>query len=247
MKNPHTNEVNYWIMIGHSFGIVAAVYNYNRRSALINDFLRRIFKVASNFFYDDKFGFEPEGLCDQAHDIVRDLHRWLGADFADAKLQLDTEPIILGVEYNLKESVLEVTAARKKELREEINSYLREKRITPGQAAKLKGKLMFAATQLWGKVGRAFLRPLSETHAEEETHISELAGVFWQLAARLETSIYLDRVSTDSNPADGPSRPDKAHTYQHLKWSQAKGAWRQLLESDQSRAWEHNPVAGTCM
>ena len=77
--------------------------------------------------------------------------------------------------------------------------------------------------------------------------ISELAGVFWQLAARMETSIYLDRVSTDSNPADGPSRPDKAHTYQHLKWLRVKGAWRQLLVSDHIRAWEINPEAGTCM
>ena len=107
-------------------------------------------------------GFEPEELCDQAHEIVREVHTWLGADFAEGKQQLEKTPVILGVECNLEENILEVTAARRKELREEIQGYLKDKWITPGQAAKIKGKLMFAASQLWGKVGRAFLRPLSE-------------------------------------------------------------------------------------
>ena len=34
--------------------------------------------------------------------------------------------------------------------------------LEPGHAGKLKGKLMFGASQLWGKVGRAFLRSISE-------------------------------------------------------------------------------------
>jgi hypothetical protein len=95
MKNPKTKKVNFWIMIGHSFGIVSAVYNYIRRSALINDFLRRTFKVLASFFYDDKFGFEPADSCKQAHGIVRDVHVWLGADFAEKKLQLRRDPGIL--------------------------------------------------------------------------------------------------------------------------------------------------------
>lgn len=47
-------------MVGHSFGLVSSVYNYNRRSAAITDILRRIFFVAAFNFYDDKYGFEPE-------------------------------------------------------------------------------------------------------------------------------------------------------------------------------------------
>ena len=34
-------------MVSHSFGLVAAVYNYNRRSAAITDVLRRLFKVGA--------------------------------------------------------------------------------------------------------------------------------------------------------------------------------------------------------
>ena len=44
----------------------------------------------------------------------------------------------------------------------EIDGILKAGVLEPGHAGKLKGKLMFAASQLWGQVGRAFLRPLSE-------------------------------------------------------------------------------------
>ena len=36
--------------------------------------------------------------------------------------------------------------------------------------------------------------------------ICELVGVFWQLALQLKCSVYIDRVPTDANPADHPSR-----------------------------------------
>ena len=47
-------------MIGHSFGLVSAVYNYNRRSALVNEILQMIFMLISLNFYDDKYGFETD-------------------------------------------------------------------------------------------------------------------------------------------------------------------------------------------
>ena len=47
-------------MIGHSsFGLVSAVYNYNRRSAAINELLVKLFGLIAFQFYDDKYGFEP--------------------------------------------------------------------------------------------------------------------------------------------------------------------------------------------
>ena len=45
---------------------------------------------------------------------------------------------------------------------DEIDSVLKSNLLDPGSAGKLEGKLMFWASQLRGKVGRAFLRPISE-------------------------------------------------------------------------------------
>ena len=150
------------VMIGHSFGLVSAVYNYNRRSAAITDFLRRIFWVAAFNFYDDKYGFETEATCSSAFECAKAVHWWLGAKFDPKKLQLCTDPTILGVTYDLDKMVLQIKGSRKEELLSEIDSIIQSGVLPPGQAGKLRGKLMFGASQLWGKIGRAFLRSLSE-------------------------------------------------------------------------------------
>ena len=162
LKDPVSARVAFFIMIGHSFGLVSAVYNYNRRSAAINEFMVKIFGLVAFSFYDDKYGFEIMETAASAHEIAQHVHWWLGAGFDQKKLQLTRSPVILGVTYNLVEMVLEIKADRKLELISEIDSIMENDLLDPGSAGKLKGKLMFGASQLWGKVGRAFLRVISE-------------------------------------------------------------------------------------
>ena len=162
LREPVTGKISFFVMIGHSFGLVAAVYNYNRRSAAITDVLRRIFWVAAFNFYDDKYGFELEQTCSSAFECARKVHWWLGAKFDAKKLQLCFDPTILGITYDLKGMQLKIKESRKEELGEEIDSILATGLLPPGQAGKLRGKLMFGSSQLWGKIGRAFLRSLSE-------------------------------------------------------------------------------------
>ena len=149
-------------MVGHSFGLVSAVYNYNRRSAAINEILVRVFGLVAFSFYDDKYGFETIETVASAHQVAQSVHWWLGAAFDQKKLQLTRQPVVLGVTYNLVEMVLEIKEDRKKELIEEMEAFIKNDLLDPGSAGKLKGKLMFGASQLWGKVGRAFLRVISE-------------------------------------------------------------------------------------
>ena len=44
------------------------------------------------------------------------------------------------------------------------------------------------------------------TPTEQTCDMCELVGLFWQVALDLRINIYIDRVSTDANPADPPSR-----------------------------------------
>ena len=149
-------------MVGHSFGLVSSVYNYNRRSAAITDILRRLFFVAAFNFYDDKYGFEPGQTIESAFQCAQKVHWWLGARFDAKKLQMSSAPTILGVTYDLEGMRLLIKQKRKEEIIDEIDSIMSSGILPPGQAGKLRGKLMFGASQLWGKVGRAFLRALSE-------------------------------------------------------------------------------------
>ena len=162
LRQPCSGRTAFFVMIGHSFGLVSSVYNYNRRSAAITDILRRIFGVAAFNFYDDKYGFEPKSTVESAFQCAQKVHWWLGAQFDAKKLQLSSAPTILGVTYDLEGMRLLIKQKRKEEILDEIESIMSSGILPPGQAGKLRGKLMFGASQLWGKVGRAFLRALSE-------------------------------------------------------------------------------------
>ena len=162
LKDLKSGKVAFFVMVGHSFGLVSAVYNYNRRSAAINEILVKEFGLVAFSFYDDKYGFEPKRTVQSAHRVAQAVHWWLGALYDQKKLQLSTAPTILGVTFNLEEMVLEIKEDRKRDLIEEIDSVLKANLLDPGTAGKLKGKLMFGASQLWGKLGRAFLRVISE-------------------------------------------------------------------------------------
>ena len=162
LKSPHSGKPSFFIMVRHSFGVVSAVYNYNRRSAAINEILVSLFNLVAFSFYDDKYGFEPSASAASAREVAELVHWWLGARFDQKKLQLSAEPTILGVTYNLKLMQLEIKEERRRDLLEEIDAILQSELLDPGSAGKLKGKLMFGASQLWGKIGRAFLRPISE-------------------------------------------------------------------------------------
>ena len=77
-KDPESTRVGFFVMVGHSFGLVSAVYNYNRRSAAINEFLVKIFGVVAFSFYDDKYGFETMESVASAHQCAQHVHWWLG-------------------------------------------------------------------------------------------------------------------------------------------------------------------------
>ena len=162
LKDPTSGLPSFFVMVGHSFGLVSAVYNYNRRSAAINEFLVSIFGLVAFSFYDDKYGFEPATTAGCAREVAEKVHEWLGARFDQKKLQLSSAPTILGVTYNLEAMQLEIKKERREEISSEIDAILLSGLLDPGSAGKLKGKLMFGASQLWGKVGRAFLRVISE-------------------------------------------------------------------------------------
>jgi hypothetical protein len=162
MIDPDTKKLAYFVMVGHSFGLTSAVYNYNRRSAMIDEFLVKLFEIVATCYYDDKFGFELEEQAARTHQIVARVHKLLGADFDEAKLQIGKKIDVLGVTYNLWDMKLEIKKKRKEQILAEIAEIMENKSLERGRAGKLKGVLMFGASQLWGKVGRAFMLALSE-------------------------------------------------------------------------------------
>lgn len=63
-----------------------------------------------------------------------------------------------------------------------------------------------------------------------------IISVFWKLALKLRCRIFIDRVSTDANPADWPSRNDLVRG-QTAGWSTVQAVWPKSLSRDGGRAW----------
>ena len=60
--------------------------------------------------------------------------------------------------------------------------------------------------------------------------VCELVGVFWDLALDLRVQIYIDRVPTDGNPADGPSRGRLFHADQG--WVTEDLCWPKVMKRE---------------
>ena len=111
-------KIGFFIMIGHSFGLISAVYNYNRRSAILNEILNKIFNVPATFYYDDKFGIETEMTIRTADACVANLHKIAGCDYDDSKRYVGATPTILGVTYDLVKLLLQIGHGHLDEVRE---------------------------------------------------------------------------------------------------------------------------------
>ena len=54
--------------------------------------------------------------------------------------------------------------------------------------------------------------------------LCELISVFWDLAFQLRVRVFIDRISTDANPADWPSR-EKMFIGESIGWETVNVLW----------------------
>lgn len=66
--------------------------------------------------------------------------------------------------------------------------------------------------------------------------LCELVGVFWQMALELRLNVYIDRVPTDANCSDCPSR-NKLAIGEALGWKTVLARWPKNVWAG-GRAWE---------
>ena len=59
--------------------------------------------------------------------------------------------------------------------------------------------------------------------------LSELVSVFWDLALELRVNVYIDRVSTDANPAGWLSRND-LETGSSAGWGSLEPVWPSIVQ-----------------
>ena len=119
-------------MVGHSFGLVSAVYNYNRRSA-INEFLVKLFGLVAFSFYDDKYGFEPRSTAESVRRVAENVHFGWGRSLIRRDFSYRV-PRLSWALRTIEKMQLEIKPEMKEELTTEIDAILRSGLWDPGSA-----------------------------------------------------------------------------------------------------------------
>jgi len=127
---------------------------------------RMLFGHAGGNYFDDHFTVEPAYMERYGRKCLNCLAEHLGFLFdPDEHVSMAPSFVYLGVNHDLSGSKdgevnLRILPARRDDLVALCQRVLRQGVLHPGQAATLRGKLYFAASTAYGKVGRAALQPI---------------------------------------------------------------------------------------
>ena len=158
---PSTGKVSFFVMLGHPFGLTSSVFNYCRRSFALTSIVVRLFRMIAFGYYDDRFGITKAELASNEKMIVLEICTLLGVGTND-KSQEGGRIVILGIVFDFDLGKITILEKRRKAVRDEIIEALKEDKLHPGKASKLKGKLLFISGHFKARHGRAHLRALAK-------------------------------------------------------------------------------------
>ena len=164
--DPVKRVVVYFIVKGHVFGAVNAVNSFNAVSKFLTCAARAMFASCSGNYFDDHVVVEPVFASDSAQLGLACIATCAGFLFDEGKHTLmDPEFVYLGIQNDFRRAalgtvLLKILPVRRRTLLDICRSFLSNGRMTHGEASSLRGKLYFAATTAYGKVGRAALQPI---------------------------------------------------------------------------------------
>ena len=164
--DPDSKDVAYFVVKGHVFGAVHAVNSFNVVAKFLTVACRALFGATCGNYFDDHVVVEPSFADDSAQLGLESLSTALGFLFdPDKHVKMAALFVYLGVQNDLRRVShgifhLRILEARKLQLIQICDGFLKKGAMSHGDAASLRGKLYFAATSAYGKVGRAALQPI---------------------------------------------------------------------------------------
>ena len=162
---------------------LAAVRCYCVRLAgsLLRAILRRILHLPVFRYVDDFYGpTTKEGAESAMRAVARLVRACLGgSSISDDKLGHGNPLVILGVEIECDKEGITCWPAKEKVAKwcDQISNYLKDKKMSAGEASKLSGALQWGGQKAFKRLGRAMLRPIinwSRTRHPEFSDDSEV-------------------------------------------------------------------------
>ncbi len=166
--DPATGEHVFFYHTALPFGATASVYGYNRISRAVTFLARKLLDIPVDSYFDDFWCVDRADLAARSFDAFERLNVLLGFQIKTSK---DVHPTssgaLLGIEVDIATLpfTASVTESRRAAILESILCILRVDFLSPGEASTLAGRMNFAASAIFGRVGRA---PLRAVYARQE-------------------------------------------------------------------------------
>ena len=168
------------------FGSKRAPTNWPRVTLFLKWLMLTVFNVVINVYVDDVFIVETAETINNAFLVFKAVCELLGFQLEVSKQQEPTKtPNLLGAEITLTQRWItaRLPGRKRKDLINELKQALSNGTLTPAQAAKLRGRLGFSQSLLFGRMGRALLNPLSARQ------YSKTSGRFHPLNEQLKQTL----------------------------------------------------------
>ena len=179
LQLPH--GISVWRHAVLPFGASASVWHFNRCTDAVVWLARSLLLVVALHYVDDIGGPEPPWSSDSACASFKELCELIGIRVKPSKEQPPAFlQKVLGVWIAVTSAGIEIRPdpGRVTRVCAALQRCLEADELTPEEAARLTGKLMFLQTSLFGQVGRAALHPLySRAHGGPSQHAALNQGL----------------------------------------------------------------------
>ena len=161
-------KVVYFALRGFNFGLKSAPVHLATLMRPMIEFCRKIGLVACDQFYDDVVVVDPEFGKASAQETIDYIFRLVGFPFAPKKHErLRSQNSFLGVVSDFSTAaagyvLLRVKEKRRRNLLAELKEIREKKKLSPGHAARIRGKLYFTTSSAFFGVGRPALQAFTE-------------------------------------------------------------------------------------
>ena len=191
--NPRSKRASFFQSLVLPFGAVRSVHSFLRLARALWWLGVTGCCFIWTSFYDDFISFSRPKLVGSTEQAVTALFRLLGWIFAEEgeKAQpFDLHCSALGVVFDLGsassgKALVCNTESRRTELCEELLKVVKEGRLTNKQTQRMRGRMQFAESQLFGRTGKRCLRVLADFAEGKRSALTDKDKFFLQMFRNL--------------------------------------------------------------
>eukprot|EP00435_Cladocopium_sp_Y103_P061850 s2532_g23.t1 len=145
------------------FGAASSVWNFNRAADALTFLGRRLLALSLGHYVDDFISIGMSDIVESGFEEFTRLMRMLGLRMKESKaLPPDSQQKVLGVHMEIQPEavVLSPHPNRCAKMIQALQRALDTNSLSPEEAQRLAGKMVFMGSTLFGQLGRAAMQPM---------------------------------------------------------------------------------------